>query len=218
MTDDDIGADGRDYRGRNFCWEPPEDVATILAVIGVQLGLDQISAFSADLRKLKRTYTIQKAATAARAVVLRKINQVGGQARKLEAALSDAEVATRLKQELPAFGPNSMENLVPALAALIEAAEAQDKQIKETLAALKGGLDLGSTDGDLVKGLAKLATNHLGIKATMPGDPPAGPFVDFVREVYGTWGEPRPTGEAIKANFYPRSGVAAVAKTTTQTT
>lgn len=226
MTDDDIGTDGRDYRGDNFWRAPPQDVAAILAGTGIELGLNQIDAFSADLDKLRRRYALQKATRAPRADVLRKINKFGDQARRLKASLSDAEVATRLRQELPLESRELLplesreliRDLLKGLVALIEAADAQANRIAEALAALNEDLDLGSPDGDLVKGLATLARDHLEITPTMPGERPAGPFVDFVREVYGAWGKPRPTGEAIKANFYRRSGVATVVKTTTQTT
>jgi hypothetical protein len=171
------------------------NASRLLSSLGAIIPDGRIEPFWEALETARRKRDIRSAARAPRATPQKNLSKARGLAMKLKQALGVRGVQERLAGAFPV--DQSITDLVAGLDLLIAEAARQERQLDGA------GLDLGSPGDQLIQsGLAEVARDYLGIEATAPGDPPGGPFVDFVRAVFAAWDERPPTADSIKSSLY----------------
>ena len=160
----------------------------LLTRLGRELEPAQVEAFWAAVKSARLRRDIRKASRPPKAEILKQLRQTQALAKRLRTALKAPHAQQRV-------GSAELSQEIEALIARVDEQEAQ-------IAAHE--LDLGSPPDNLIREDLAAAARHLGIEATAPGDPPAGPYVEFVWAVFDQWGDHRPTAAAIKSSLYRR--------------
>jgi hypothetical protein len=117
-------------------------------------------------------------------------------AEKLVSKLENPDIAPELSSY---FGADEIDidAVIAVLRRLAAAAELSAQRLEGA-----ESIDLGRPVDELIQELADVAREHLSLAPTTPGEPPGGPFVEFVQDVFASWGETPPSGSAIKSALY----------------
>jgi hypothetical protein len=157
---------------------------------------EQIVALSDALDDVQIGRDLRTAANRPSGPRIKAMSEVAQAAGRLAALLEPPAVGAELDGARPYDQP-AISEIRASLAIVREAALARARSLDAV-----EPIDFGRPMDGVIKDLGRLATKHLNIAATTPGDPPGGPFVAFVQGVFRLWGETPPSPAGIKSALY----------------